>query len=84
MTAKACPRGTKRMGGRCVPKTKKKFAVVAVTVDINEAGNYYPIIDENVKLKPKIFTEWNKAVDYSDKLFEKGMATDTLVIPIGD
>ena len=80
MTAKACPRGTRRVGGRCVPK--KKFAVVAVTVDINEAGNYYPIIDENVKLKPKIFNKWEKAVDYSDELFEKGKAIDTLVIPI--
>jgi len=37
---------------------------------------------ENVKLKPKIFNDWGKAVDYSDELLYPGMATDTLVIPI--
>ena len=82
MTAKACPRGTRKVGGRCVPKTKMKYVVVAVTTDINEAGNYYPIIDESVKLKPRIFNNQGKAIDYSGKLFEIGMATDTLVIPV--
>lgn len=60
----------------------KKYVVVAVTTDINDCGNYYPLIDENVKLKPKIFGNQNKAIDYSDKLFEIGNATDTLVIPV--
>jgi len=82
MDAKVCGKNQILLNGKCISKTKMKYVVVAVTTDINEAGNYYPIIDESVRLKPRIFNNYPKAIDYSDELFEKGMATDTLVIPV--
>lgn len=55
----------------------KKFLTVALEIEHNEDDNPYPIQDKNHK--PKTFGTLDKAMEYSDKLFDNN-AVHTMII----